>query len=141
VIRSDTADVFEIHEISGDGTARDLGLVGTGAPHRLFDVLQNLMDSLQPIDRAGLRRATAELAAIEDHLLEQEMTIGARENLLDWMEGLNIDRDFNLNRNLADVRDADLFQVTSDLKQAETTYQASLMVSSQLLKMSLFDYL
>ena len=141
VIRSDTADVFEIREISGDGTARDLGLVGTGTPHRLFDVLQNLMDALRPIDRAGLRRATAELAAIEDHLLEQEMTIGARENLLDWMEGLNTDRDFNLNRNLADVRDADLFQVTSDLKQVETTYQASLMVSSQLLKMSLFDYL
>ncbi|MBU1074206.1 hypothetical protein KKG45_13245, partial [bacterium] len=89
----------------------------------------------------GMRRAAAELLAIEDHLLELEMTIGARENLLDWMEGLNTDRDYNLNRNLSDVRDADLFQVTSDLKQAEVTYQASLLVSSEMLKMTLFDYL
>ncbi len=140
-ILSNTADVFEIRQLLGDDTARTLGLVGTGAPHRLFDVLVDLTNSLQAIDRTGMKQAAAELLAIEDHLLELEMTIGARENLLDWMEGLNIDRDFNLNRNLSDVRDADLFQVTSDLKMAEITYQASLMVSSEMLKMSLFDYL
>lgn len=140
-IVSGNADIFEVRNLSGDGTASRLGLVGTGAPHRMFDVLADLRAALQADDESGIRRATAELVAIEDHLLGLEMTIGSRENLLDWMEGLNSDRDFNLNRNLADVRDADLIQVTSDLKQAETTYQASLLVSSEMLKMSLFDYL
>ena len=140
-IRSGNADVFELRQLPGDDTAQRLGLVGTGAPHRLFDVMLNLQDALEAGDETSIRRATAELVAIEDHLLEMEMVIGARENLLDWMEGLNTDREYNLNRNLSDVRDADLFQVTSDLKQAETTYQASLLVSSEMLKMTLFDYL
>ncbi len=140
-IISNNADVFEVREISGDDTARRMGLVGTGAPHRLFDVLQELQDALQSDDKTAIRRALGEMEAIEDHLLQLEMTIGARENLLDWMEGLNMDREFNLHNNLAGVRDADLLRVTSDMKQAEVSYQASLIVSSDMLSMSLFDYL
>lgn len=140
-IVSSAADVFEMREVIGDDTASRLGLVGTGAPHRLFEVLENLRDALNSYDHTAIKRAVGELDSIQTHLLQQSMTIGARENMLDWMEGLNIDRDYNLNRNLTDVRDADLLQVTSDLKQSEVSYQASLMVSSQMLQMNLFDYL
>ncbi len=140
-IVSNTAEVFEVRELSGDDTAQRLGLVGTGAPHRLFDVMIEMRDALQSYDQTAIKRAVGELEAIETHILSLSMTIGGRENMLDWMEGLNTDREYNLTRNMVDIRDADLIQVTSDLKQAELSYQASLMVSSEMLKMSLFDYL
>jgi flagellin-like hook-associated protein FlgL len=140
-IESSSAEVFEVREVTGDDTARRIGLVGTGAPHRFFDVMKDLRDYLQAVDQTGVKRSVGELEAIENYLIELTVTIGARENMLDWMEGINMDRDYNLNSNLTDIRDADLLQVTSDLKQAEVSYQASLMVSSELLQMSLFDYL
>ncbi len=140
-IVSSNADVFEVRSVTGDDTAQRLGLLGTGAPHRIFDVLESLRDALDAADSDGVKRALGELEAIEDHLLALEVKVGARENMLDWMEGLNMDRDYNLNRNLAEVRDADLIQVTSDLRQAEVSYEASLRVSSEMLQMNLFDYL
>ena len=140
-IASNSAEVFDVSQVSGDDTAVRLGLVGTGAPHRIFEVLEDLRDALNATDHDAIRRAVGELEAIETNLLQLEMQVGSRENMLDWMEGLNIDRDYNLNRNLAEVRDADLVQVTSELAQAEVNYQASLAVASDLLQMSLFDYL
>lgn len=140
-IVSNTADVFEVRQISGDDTADRLGLVGTGAPHRIFEVLEDLRDALSAGDHTAIQRAVGEFEAIETKLLQLEVDIGSRENVLDWMEGLNTDREYNLNQNLAEVRDADLVQVTSDLKQAEVNYEASLAVASDLLEMSLFDFL
>ena len=80
-------------------------------------------------------------ARFQEHLLRLETSLGGRETMLDWMEGLNSAQDITLSRNRADIRDADLIQLSSDLKMAETTYQASLMVSSKLMQMSLFDFL
>ncbi len=140
-IVSTTTDVFQVSNIGGDTTATDLGLAGTGSPRRLFGVLQQLRDSLNGGDTAGIRDAISELKSLMEHLENLEGVVGGRQKTLDWMEQLNGERDVALNRKLAEVRDVDLIQATSDLKQAESAYQASLMVSSRILGLSLFDYL
>jgi len=132
---------FTISALPSDGTAAALGLLGEGHPQRLFGVLDDLQAAMQASDLDGMRRGLGELEALEEHLLRLETSLGGRETMLDWMEGLNAEHDISLSRNLSDIRDADLIQLSSDLKMAETTYQASLMVSSQLMQMSLFDYL
>ncbi len=69
------------------------------------------------------------------------MEVGGRQNMLDWSEGLLISRQAQLNEDLSLVRDSDIIEVASELAQAETAYQASLLVSSKLLSMNLFQYL
>ncbi len=140
-IVSTTADVFRVSNAPGSTTATDLGVAGSGSPRRLFGVLETLRDALAAGDLAGIRRAIAELGSLREHVENLLGTVGGRQKSLDWAEQLNGQRDTDLNRKLADVRDVDLIQATSDLKQAETAYQASLMVSSRILGMNLFDYL
>jgi flagellar hook-associated protein 3 FlgL len=132
---------FTISALPADGTAAALGVLGEGHPQRLFGVLDDLQAAMLASDLDGMRRGLGELEALEEHLLRLETSLGGRENMLDWMEGLNSAQDITLSRNRADIRDADLIQLSSDLKMAETTYQASLMVSSRLMQMSLFDFL
>ncbi len=140
-ISAASGTAFTISALPSDGTAAALGLIGEGHPHRLFGVLDELQAAMQASDLDGMRRGLGELEALEEHLLRLETSLGGRETMLDWMEGLNAEHDIALGRNLSDVRDADLIRLSSQLKMAETTYQASLMVSSQLMQMSLFDYL
>lgn len=133
--------VFTIEETNGDDTAGRLGLTGTGAPKRLFGVLEDLRDALNANDAGALRRSLAEIDALENHILRLEVGVGGRQNMLEWMEGLNSEREIRLNTNLASIRDVDIIEVSSELAAAETAYQASLMVSSQMMAMNLFDYL
>lgn len=125
----------------GDGTADALGLSGEGRPARLFGTLENLVAALRADDTAAMRTAIGELESIEQHILELEIQVAGRETMLDWMDGLLVDRDLQLQSNLSKVRDADVIEVASNLAQAETAYQASLLVSSKLLQMNLFQYL
>jgi len=140
-IVSPTSDEFQVSNVAGSTAATALGLAGVGSPRRLFGVLQDLHDNLAAGDEVGIRRAITELGSLREHVEDLLGVVGGRQKTLDWMEQLNGERDTTLNEKLADVRDVDLIQSTSDLKQAESAYQASLMVSSRILGMNLFDYL
>jgi flagellar hook-associated protein 3 FlgL len=140
-VSSASGAVFSIDNLSGDQTANNLGITGTGSPKRLFGVLEDLRDALLANDQAGIHSAQDELSALEDHIMRLEVGVGGRQNMLDWMEGLNAERDGRLQSNLASIRDVDLIEVSSELSAAESAYQASLLVSSKMMQMNLFDYL
>ncbi len=140
-IVSTTGETFQITSVAGDSTADALGIVGSGQPARLFGTLEALADAMRANDIEGMRAAIGELDAIQQHVLELEIEVGGRESMLEWTEGLLIDRDTRLNANLSNVRDADIIEVASELTHAETAYQASLLVSSRIMSMNLFDFL
>ena len=140
-IISTSGETWSISNESGDSTADNLGLVGTGRPARLFGTLEALADALRADDIDGIRDAIGELDGLEQHVLEIEIDIGSKQNMLEWMEGRLSERNYSLNSNLSRIRDADVIEVASGLTQAETAYQASLLVSSKLLQTNLFQYL
>jgi flagellar hook-associated protein 3 FlgL len=140
-IVSDTGESFAVTAIIGDGTADALGIAGSGSPARLFGTLESLADALRADDKDAMRAYIGELEAIEQQILKLEIATGGRESMLEWTEGLLTDRDIRLNSNLSNVRDADVIEVASKLTQAETAYQASLLVSSKVMSMNLFDFL
>lgn len=136
-----TGESWQITNEPGDGTADALGLSGSGRPARLFGTLESLADALRADDPDAIRIAIGELEAIEQHILELEIQVGGRETMLEWMDGMLADRSVQLQGNLSKVRDSDVIEVASNLAQAETAYQASLLVSGKLLQMNLFQYL
>ena len=69
------------------------------------------------------------------------MKNGGRQKDLDWAEGILRQRDERLRSNLSLEYDADVAQVASDLSRAETSYQASLLVTSKLYQNNLMQYL
>jgi len=140
-IISMTGETWSISNEPGDATAHNLGLVGTGRPARLFGTLEALAAALRSGDVDGIRDAIGELEGIEQQVLEIEIEVGSRQNMLEWMEGRLMDRDYSLSTNLSRVRDSDMIEIASELTQAESAYQASLLVSSRLLQTNLFQYL
>ncbi len=140
-IFSMSGETWTISNEAGDTTADSLGLVGTGRPARLFGTLEALADALRSNDIDGIRNAIGELEGIEQHILEIEIEVGSKQNMLEWMESRLSEQNYSLNSNLSSVRDADIIEIASSLTLAESAYSASLMVSSKLMQTNLFQFL
>jgi flagellin-like hook-associated protein FlgL len=82
-----------------------------------------------------------ELKTIEDTVFQMMMKNGGRQRDLDWSEEILRQRDERLRSNLSLEQDADVAAVASELSRAETSYQASLVVTSQLYQSNLMQYL
>ena len=128
---------------NGDATnsATALGIHGTGTPVRLFGLLEDLKAALAADDVQQIRGALTELAAVESIIHGEIIRTGGRQKDLDWIDGILRQRDERLRANLSRERDADMAQVSTDLSQAEASYQASLLVTSQLFEANLMMYL
>ncbi len=132
---------FEITNADGTNTASVLGVAGTGTPVRLFGVLEDLKAALAAGDQDGVRGVLTELQSLEDMVSRQMILTGGRQNDLDSAERVLQSRDERLRSNLSLEYDADTAQVATDLSRAQTCYQASLAVTSQLFQYNLIQFL
>ncbi len=134
-------ETFIVTNGDATNTASTLGLSGTGTPVRLFGMLEDLKTALQNGDKTAIRAGMSELSSIEDTIYQLLMKNGGRQNDLDWSESILLQRDERLRSNLSLEYDADIAQVAADLSHAETSYQASLLVTSKLYSANLMQYL
>jgi flagellin-like hook-associated protein FlgL len=132
---------FEVLDADATETATLLGLAGTGTPSRLFGMLEDLKADLVSGDKTAIRGVMTELKSIEDTVYQMMMKNGGRQNDLDWAEEILRQRDERLRSNLSLEQDADVAAVAAELSRAETSYQASLLVTSKLYTSNLMQYL
>ncbi len=132
---------FSISSPDGSNTASILGIQGSGSPVRLFGLFEDMKASLQAGDQDGIRNALQELKSVENMVYQMMMKVGGRQVDLDWSDSILRQRDERLRANLALEQDADVAQVAADLSRAETSYQASLLVTSKLYESNLMQYL
>ncbi len=141
VLIGDTPDQFQVESADATNTASLLGVAGTGSPSRLFGMLEDLKAHLHSGDKNAIRGVMTELKTIEDTVFQMMMKNGGRQRDLDWSEEILRQRDERLRSNLSLEQDADVAAVASELSRAETSYQASLVVTSQLYQSNLMQYL
>lgn len=141
VLVGGSPEPFEIRNADASNTASALGVNGTGTPVRLFGMLEDLKDALLNGDKTQVRSSMSELSAMEDTVYQLIMKNGGRQKDLDWSESILLQRDERLRANLSLEYDADVAQVAADLSHAETSYQASLLVTSKLYSANLMQYL
>ncbi|MFH2052312.1 MAG: hypothetical protein ABIK96_07555 [bacterium] len=134
-------ETFKVINADATNTASLLGLAGTGTPVRLFGMLEDLKGYLEAGDQDSVRGVMVELATLEDTVYQLMMRNGGRQRDLDWADGILHQRDERLRSNLSLEYDADIAQVASDLSRAEASYQASLMITSQLFQYNLIQFL
>jgi flagellin-like hook-associated protein FlgL len=134
-------ELFTITNADATNSATALGIHGDGNPVRLFGLLEDLQAALAAGDKDKIRGAMNELSALEGTISQLTMTNGGRQTDLDWADGVLRQRDERLRGNLSLEYDADVAQVAADLSRAETSYQASLLVTSKLYQMNLMQYL
>jgi len=134
-------EMFSVANADGTNTASALGIAGEGSPVRLFGMLEDLQAALAAGDKDGIHGAINELTSIKDTISRLLMKTGGRQTDLDWAEQVLNQRNERLRGNLSLERDVDVAQVAADLSQAETSYQASLLVTSKLYQSNLMQFL
>jgi flagellar hook-associated protein 3 FlgL len=132
---------FIVRNAGTPETATLLGLDGMGSPVRLFGMLEDLKANLLSGDEDAVRGALTEVAALDSMIHVQMIKVGGRQNDMEWADAILRQRDEQLQSKLSLERDADVAQVSSDLSQAEMSYQSSLLVTSRLFQTNLMMYL
>lgn len=109
---------------------------------RLMTNLENFRQALLGGDASliGERDLKALQASLEEIGLVRA-SVGTRLQSVDALHDRNVQRMDELTRQVSDAQDIDLAKAMTDLKSAETAYQAALQVASQGFQLSLMDFI
>ena len=130
-----------IVDLDGDTTASLNGLVGDSVPLRPFGALFDLREAVANGDRDRIRELLPEIEKLEDHLISARGAVGNRLSLAEDVLTTLETRNFNLTATLSDLGDADMTEAIIQYQSAESVYQASLLMASNIFELSLSNFL
>jgi flagellin-like hook-associated protein FlgL len=130
-----------IADAGADGTAGLLGLTGSAVPIRPFGALIDLRAAVANGDRARVRELLPELEVLEDHFTSARATAGNRLNLAEDALATLETRNFTMTAALSAIGDADMTEALIQYQSAESIYQASLVMASNIFQLTLSNYL
>jgi flagellin-like hook-associated protein FlgL len=130
-----------IRAVKDDATAKMLGLAGSAVPIRPFGTLLDLREAVANGDRARVRELLPELEALEEHFTAARGTLGNRLNLAEDAQSTLETRNYNMTAALSEVGDADMTEALIQYQSAESVYQASLLMASNIFQLTLSNYL
>ncbi len=132
---------IEIADLEGDLTAGIIGLTGSDVPTRPFGVIIDFREAVINEDRDRIRELMPEIEKLEEHLLSARAAVGNRLNLAEDALTTLDTRNFNLTSTLSDIGDADMAEALIHYQSAESVYQASLLMASNIFQLSLSNFL
>ncbi|PIU48840.1 MAG: flagellar hook-associated protein 3 [Candidatus Hydrogenedentes bacterium CG07_land_8_20_14_0_80_42_17] len=141
-ISGDKPGPFSIEDASGS-IVKDLGLTsGVVSGGDIFSTLISLRDKLREGDSSYARDALLpEIDSAMDSVEVYRTEAGVRTNLLDTRKSRLEEVITNNTKLLSDVEDVDLAEVITELRNQENTQTAALRAVSDVLKLSLLNYL
>jgi flagellin-like hook-associated protein FlgL len=132
----------------------DVGLTSGGAAatiatgdHNLrevvgvFNVLVRLADALRTNDEREIERILAQLDDVSENVTLSRADIGARQQSLDVLNQRIDTEVIDLKAVLSNEIEVDLTEAISNLAGKQASYQASLQMTAQIVRLTLLDYL
>jgi flagellar hook-associated protein 3 FlgL len=107
----------------------------------LFDTLGGLKKALEDNNVTGIQQSLDGLDTALNRLNDQLADVGARANRLDIRQNILQTLTLDYQGQLSEVEDADVAQMSIDLKQVEMAYQAALMTTARIGNLSLTNYM
>lgn len=119
-------------EIGNDGQA----VFGT-----VFNTLADLKTALQSNDVGGIQNAIDDLDVHFDDISTKISDVGSKMNRMEIKDNIYQDLNLSNTERLSRIEDADIAEAIMNVKAAELTYQAALASSSEVMTLTLIDYL
>ncbi|SFF95378.1 flagellar hook-associated protein 3 FlgL [Desulfotomaculum arcticum] len=125
----------------------ETGTVYGGVFQALFDLRDNLNNGITSVYgddgelSGGVEYSIGEVYDQIDHLLKFRVQVGARTQHFESVQDQLEDQEVLLNQVMSNLEDVDLAKVTIDLAQNQLAYNASLASGSQILQVSLLNFL
>ncbi|MBM7866666.1 flagellar hook-associated protein FlgL [Heliobacterium gestii] len=110
----------------------------TGANDGLLNFLKSVSNTLKTGAQAN---NLGQLDKLADKVLEQQASVGARENRIEFTNNRLQNFKLTMTNTLAQVEDADMAQVITDFKTQESVYRSALSTGARVLQPSLVDFL
>jgi flagellar hook-associated protein 3 FlgL len=105
----------------------------------LFSVVQNIADHVD--DPTALSGDLADLDAVYNQMLGAAADVGTRGTSLETAAGVNSTQALSLETQRAATEDVDMPKTIMEMQMQQTSYQAALQVTAQILQPTLLDYL
>ncbi len=140
-ITSDSFEEFEIKGFEDDFTASLMGLEGKGVPMRPLEVLFELREAVENGDQDAVQSLLAEVEAVEKHITDIHGTVGSRLAMAESAQNTLEVKNLNLTDTLSKIGDADLTETLMLYQNAEASYQASLLLASNIYQLTLANFL
>lgn len=112
-----------------------------GASDNAFGLLKQLQTALTNNDQSTIGKLIGQFDSRSDQMLAGEAQVGALTNRAQLMQNRMSDLTQTVQGLLANVQDADLAKVITDLNTAQTVQTASLEVGAKVIQPTLVDFL
>jgi flagellar hook-associated protein 3 FlgL len=109
--------------------------------NNILDILAGLNHSLQNNDIPGVSSALEELNQYQPLVMGNLADVGSRLNRLEMSKNLLSELELSNTTRLSEVEDVDVVRAITDLKAREQIYQAALFSATQIMQLSLVDFL
>jgi flagellar hook-associated protein 3 FlgL len=113
----------------------------TAGANNFFKTLIDLRDALSNNDTQGIEQA---MTRLDSHMQVTQQTIsdiGTKDVRMDVKESIIADLKLTYTDRMSTLEDADIAEAMTDLQARQLAYQAALASSSQVMQLSLVDYL
>ena len=107
----------------------------------VFNTLIRLRDALQSNDIGAITRAIAKIDVDLDRVVSARAEVGARQQGLEIAQNNLQDEDVQLRSALSDEIDVDLVEAISNLTARQTSLEASLRATANILQLSLLNFI
>jgi flagellar hook-associated protein 3 FlgL len=119
----------------------EVGQNGTAVFGTLFTTLSDLKTALEGNNIGGIQNAMGNLDNHFNHISTEISDIGSKMIRMEIKENIYQDLSITNTSRLGEIEDVDMAEAILELKSIEVAYQAALASSSQVMRLSLVDYL
>jgi flagellin-like hook-associated protein FlgL len=140
-ITADSYLPFEIKSLENDFTGQFLGLEGSGVPSRPLEVLFELREAVENGDLPGVQNLLSEIEAVQKHITEIHGGVGSRLAMAEGAKTTLEVKNLNLTETLSKIGDADLSETLMLYQNAQASYEASLLLASNIYQLTLANFL
>lgn len=112
-----------------------------GDQRNMFEVVGRLVGYIETNNQSGVQEALEELRGASEHVMTQAARVGGRENRLETADNILSSLEINKKERKSAIEDADVSELMTQIAQQQIIYEAVLKTSSQVMRMSLINYI
>lgn len=138
IVSDDRYRSLTIEGVDGNNLAKRMGVFGSSDMAGSLSVLVN---ALRNNDREGIGLLIGNMDDAIQHLVGERAAVGARVMRLETTAARLVSLDLTVTKLLAEVEDADMAAMITELATHESAYQASLAATARIIQPSLINFL
>ncbi len=135
------SDATELQDNGGPSEGRDLDGFKNYTGVNVFAVLNKLEIALKTNDKFAIQDSLDHIDEALNQIVMARSQLGSRLGTIDAAYETLQKQNIDINKNISNNEDADVFELVSDMGRAETSLQATLQTSSKLMQNSLYDFI